>query len=401
MFHRSLLLFFLFAIANFTQAQTWSLVVGTQQRDEGLVIRPTIDGGAIASGEAANLIVKLNAAGKIDWVKKGNFGPAKSIFVLKNGYIISDRRGHVFKLNLQGDVLWSHAFGVEVRLTSLIKVSGGYVFALSSTNAPFQIIKIAADGKIVWSRQYLSENCASAEFTQIQKGSRGEFLVAGTSCFQDTIRLVTVDSLGKIVWKRDYQTPNFNVVVRSLKRTFDGGHIVAADIFGAGNNATLLMKVDRKGNIEWQKAYNGNLFVRSIILKQDGYTILADSIIFQVDSGGNIIGGLHPRLITTRGEDGNLLDLQRSKDGGYFASGKVKRPEPNFTYDFWILKVNESFEAPAAQCVINRDVAPPETQSILANVVNRGAIHSRKIRLNSEAFDPALKTIIPIVTACN
>ena len=120
----------IFTSAAYSQ-NTWSVAAGGGKSDEGQVIQPTADGGAIAAGgSGGGFVVKVNSAGNLQWMKKTNLGQIQSIIKRKDGYILSDR-GRVIKLNLQGDLVWGTRYNDDVVMTPLLKINGGYLFAAS------------------------------------------------------------------------------------------------------------------------------------------------------------------------------------------------------------------------------------------------------------------------------
>ncbi len=139
----------------------------------------------------------------------------------------------------------------------------------------------------------------------------------------------------------------------SIKPTSDGGYIVAGHTFsfGVGQDDVWVLKLDRSGNVQWQKSYGGtgSDAAASIAQTGDGGFVLTavttsfgeggydDVWILKLDSSGNIVwqksyGGIY------QDEAGTILP---TPDGGIVLTGWTASFQDR-QGDAWVLKLDGS-----------------------------------------------------------
>ena len=70
--------------------------------------------------------------------------------------------------------------------------------------------------------------------------------------------IIKLDSKGNIQWQKTYYEGKGHIKGTSIQQTLDKGYIVSAFIDVVGRREdTWLLKLDSKGNIQWQKIYGG------------------------------------------------------------------------------------------------------------------------------------------------
>lgn len=92
-------------------------------------------------------------------------------------------------------------------------------------------------------------------------GDGSVFEVATVNCGSPTecdIEVTKKASDGKIIWQKTFGGTSYDRAGQALAAT-DGGCLVlgSTSSFGAGNYDALLLKIDRQGNLVWQKTYGG------------------------------------------------------------------------------------------------------------------------------------------------
>ena len=192
-------------------------------------------------------------------------------------------------------------------------------------------------------------------------------------------------------WAKTYGGSDSDLAY-TIQQTSDGGYIAVGqtDSFGIDANNTLVLKLNKSGNVSWAKSYSGSIFAARLIQQTvDGGYVLAgqDSTIVKLDSSGNIIwqksyGSSMPRAIQQTkdggfivtcnstgfgpgGSDigvfnidsnGNLLwqkaygetnadvpsSIQQTSDGGYIVAGETNSFGTGNPTDMWILKLDSS-----------------------------------------------------------
>ena len=136
----------------------------------------------------------------------------------------------------------------------------------------------------------------------------------------------------------------------SIQPTADGGYIIAgiADSFGSGGDETWIVKLDEKGDIEWQKTYNGGGYLN------DHHAIVQTSDLgYMVATNKWISGERHDLWLLRLNGNGDIewqktygieiwhgaRSIQQTSDGGFIVAGYVW-----LVYgapDFWILKLDD------------------------------------------------------------
>ncbi len=123
-----------------------------------------------------------------------------------------------------------------------------------------------------------------------------------------------------------------NDYAHSIQQTSDGGYIVAGytESFGAGDFDAWVIKLDAKGNVQWQKTYGGKDDDEAYSIQQtsDGGYIVAgytyplcasdwDAWVIKLDARGNV------QWQKTYGgkDDDEAYSIQQTSDGGYIVAG--------------------------------------------------------------------------------
>ncbi|MEA3357598.1 MAG: hypothetical protein U9Q67_04150, partial [Patescibacteria group bacterium] len=192
------------------------------------------------------------------------------------------------KIDSQGKVEWSRTFGgsgddeaYSVQQTS----DGGYIIAgytesFGPGDIDFYLVKTDSQGMEEWSKTYGGD--VNSVAYSVQQTSDGGYIVAGTTYGQwarDNLYLVKMDLQGGEKWSKIYAEYEFC----SIQQTFDGGYIVA----GYRGIVSHLTKVDSQGSTEWTEDYrmpNGRLLLKSIRRTSDGgYILLGDFLSDSID----------------------------------------------------------------------------------------------------------------------
>ena len=350
----------------------WQKTFGGEGSDEAKSIQQTTDGGYIVAGYSSGdvYILKLDAKGKLEWQK--TFGgedsdEAKSIQqTTDGGYIVAGYKGrdvYILKLNSKGQLEWQKTFGGknDDGANSIQQSKdGGYIVtgwtsSFGSGQKDVYILKLNAKGELEWQKTFGGKN--DDEANSIQQTADGGYIVAGwTESFGfggKDVYILKLDAKGQVEWQKTFDGW-YDDVAKSIQQTKDGGYIVAGwtSSFGSGGHDVYILKLNSKGEVEWQKTFGeeGDDEANSIQQTKDGGYIVAgwtesfgfggkDVYILKLDAKGEVewqktFGGTH---------DDEANSIQQRKDGGYIVAGWTEFSDFFYRYAY-ILELNSKGE---------------------------------------------------------
>jgi hypothetical protein len=249
----------------------------------------------------------------------------------------------ILKLDAEGKVLWQHTYGNEhPDVASSLQLTGdggcivaghtwSYTFS-TNLNSDFLILKLNASGTQTWAKIYGGPDLERA--SSVQKTGDGGYIVAGHSTGNDVGDYYThawvlkLNGSGDITWNQAYGSWSKYVHADSIRQTYDGGYIMAGHTnSGPSQNWTdaWLVKLDAAGESVWQKGYGG-----------------------QVQEKGDY-----------------LYTVRQTGDGGYIASGGTESSGMG-EQDLWILKFDDT--GGIDDCVIVKELSmgQPDPQPVVS-----------------------------------
>ncbi len=191
---------------------------------------------------------KLNAQGALEWrkyfggtnndrahavVTGHDEGFVMAGFSESNDFDISDPRGSydfwVVKISDEGDMVWEHSYGgtgIDIAQDIAKTEDGGYIITGSS---------ISTDGDI--------------------SGPHGE----------SDVWVIKIDAEGALLWERSYGGSGFDAA-ESIRPTNDGGYVISGNskstdqdlVANTGENDLWLLKINAQGTIVWQQTFGGS-----------------------------------------------------------------------------------------------------------------------------------------------
>jgi len=251
----------------------------------------------------------------------------------------------LIKVDSLGNVVWSKRYGGprEERAFSVKQTSDGGYITVARTRSfvdtirwDVLLIKTYPNGNLQWARVY-SNRFLDDEPSDVIETSDGGYLVVGGaqpgSGSTNVILVMKINSSGDLQWVRWFGDTIYQDQAYSVKRTSDGGYIVAGRTgsYGSGNADIFLMKLDGSGNVVWARAYgrSGPDFGYDVQITSDGgfvvvgyYTSSGDTnaIIVKTNSSGNVqwyrvLGGTQMDA---------FYSVKQTSDGGFIATGITK-----------------------------------------------------------------------------
>ena len=393
-------------------AVQWARTYGFSNSETATDIRATSDGGFVLSGSigkyvtgvvlaAQALVVRLDANGNILWQRNygGVGGEAFSAIrpTADGGYIVAgyttsfgsgDLDAWVLKLDNAGNVTWQRAYGgTSSDVANVVEPTpdGGYVVAgytasYGAVNQDAWILKLAANGDVVWQKAYGGGGSANS----IQPTSDGGHIVAGyTQSYGAGIAdawVLKLDAAGDISWQRTYGS-GFHDEAKSVRQVADGGYVVAGHWgfnYLLGNNwygEAWVMRLDPAGNLIWQLTRGGNGFDEANAVEptvDGGYVAVGNqvrgsgyayegprAVLLKLDANGHVVW--------QRAYSATAASIQVTPDGGYIIGG---RSAPTGASGAWALKTDANGAVP--ECTVMTDVSWTSSEST-ATVVDSTA----------------------------
>ena len=401
----------------------WQSTFGGSRIEQGRESFPTDDGGYIVVGGSSSTdgdvtvqngtydfwVIKLDASGAIVWENSyGGTGNEKATAVEQTndgGYIIAGESNSsngdvannngeldywVIKIDGGGNLQWENNFGgtkSEEARDVIQTFDGGYLVAgytssddvdVNSNNGSIDIwiVKLDGGGSLQWEQNYGSTN-NDGGFIKVKQTQDGGFAISGTNSTNDgdvtfnngsiDFWLIKTDGKGNLLWEKSYGGSGIDLSY-ALDLTADGGFILAGatDRVGGdvmanyGQNDFWVLKLDKDGNILWERNYGGtsNDRVWSIkSLDDGGYVMTGSSNSNDIDITGNIgqidywvvkidaIGDIVWEQNYGGTSNDRVYHIHQANDGGFILSGDTESNDGtvgsnNGQRDYWVLKLN-------------------------------------------------------------
>ncbi len=297
----------------------WEKTIGSENLDIGWAIRPTDDGGYIIVGLTTHnskgmddlWLLKVDSEGNKLWENTHgytDFDSGSDIMQTSDGgYIIIGSVNNtgcasgqiwLLKTDSSGNILWEKAFGDagdNFGNSILITEDGGYLLVGSGFRSgetdgyDLWLIKTNADGDVLWDKKHGEEDFNMGWSTY--PTDEGGYIITGEkfSCpgNADTW-LLKIDKNGDILWEKTFPTSDLDRGV-SVAQTSEGGYIIAGHYFNGLKPDARLIKTDSNGNQEWIKTYGKSIrhdgFFSVQQTSDGGYILTGDTTSYGFDSG--------------------------------------------------------------------------------------------------------------------
>lgn len=199
----------------------------------------------------------------------------------------------------------------------------------------------AATVEIAWQGTVYDDNIVTGDLLPTGDGG---YLIAGSRYNSGNldVHLEKLDRSGNKKWERTYGGSG-QELSSVVQPSIDGGYLIAGstDSFNALFGGIYLLKIDRNGSREWEKAILSNHFTayaRNVLQNPDGSWIITGS------------GGGHTILVKTDAAGNKLWERELdgvcgetvvpAGDGGYVVSGKGTNGKGS--YSAYLVKTDEA-----------------------------------------------------------
>ena len=332
---------------NKGNAITWDKTFGGNSDDMGFSIIQTENGGYAIAGYT----ILPRREKKDDWRSK-------------LGYIILEKSKKqdfwIIKLDKNGNMEWDETFGGEetdVARSIIQTKDGGYIIAgfiwtVYASKQDICVIKLDENGNIEWEKTFDKDEHDIA-YSIIQTKDGGYAIAGGTGKrFWGEVNcwIMKLDAKGNMEWDNNFGGIGWDEIY-SIIQTKGGGFIAAGSAWskGAGRGDVCVVKLDRKGYLVWIKTFGGSDYdeARSIIQTGDGgYTVAGFTV--SEDTGDRNVWIIkldkNGNKVWDRTFGGTSEDWANSiiqtKDRGYMVAGWTSSMGAGKT-DVWIIKLNK------------------------------------------------------------
>lgn len=305
----------------------------------------------------------------------------------------------VVKLNAAGNIDWKAFYGgsnsdgaISIEPTS----DGGYVFAgysssndydlpASNNGSNLWVAKISSSGILQWSKTFGGSDYEDA--SSIFELADGSYIVGGTTNSTDgdvsspngdnDCWVLKLDASGNLLWEKSYGGSGYESM-NKLAPTVDGGFVFLAyaqsefpqaangDVIGhhGGWGDLWLVKLDANGNIQWSKCLGGSsgespgdliqtaagdLVVLGVSASQDGDAIFTSSVdtggcwVAKLDNAGNMLWEVKHGVTAGTGSgivedaNGNFVIIATSTNNGPDVSGYLGAA---WKGDYWVMAMD-------------------------------------------------------------
>ncbi|MGA9099444.1 MAG: hypothetical protein WB392_11000 [Methanotrichaceae archaeon] len=268
------------------------------------------------------------------------------------GYIIAgytSSRGEgsdlwLLKTDSNGSEQWNRTFGgsgEDVGYSVQQTGDGGYIVTGSTKsygigNERLWLLKTDSSGSKEWDRIFGGFVSSSGDGGwSVDQTDDGGYIVTGYTMSYGAggkdLWLIKTNSTGYPQWDKTFGGSKDDVGM-SVVQALDGGYVVAGRTasFGPGDDDIWLLKVDPKGNEQWNRTFGGpkDDVCFQVISLNDGYALTGRT----ESSGGKkaflIKTDLQGKMIWERtyGENSSGISLQQTDDGGFIIAGNTDSP---------------------------------------------------------------------------
>lgn len=253
-------------------------------RIQGYGITRSHDSAYIIAGQKDDypFALKMDAGGNLLWSKQysAGFGSMYCVTetsdqnVLMAGYIYNSQAGAddilLIKTTQQGDVIWSktidmgysdHPYSIRQTTDNGFIISGGSSSGAAPPYYRALVIKLDADGNLVWGRMFHSGNMGNYAYGAAEAPDGGFVVtgsVGGSSSWPSYLVLFKLDQNGNLLWSKKEDT--------SMQEGSCGNDLIILPdgiicYKTTSNYEAFLLKTDLSGNTLWCKSLNiiGNL----------------------------------------------------------------------------------------------------------------------------------------------
>ena len=255
--------------------------------DEGIVIvgkqSPQIN------GQSDFWVIKTDSRGLLEWEKifggAGNEEGYDAIATSNGGFLLvgytwshgNKQQIYAIKTDFHGNTEWEKTYGGsmwEIGYAVIEVAGGGYVIAgfsnspgISSGNTDMYLVKIDAQGEVVWEKSYGNQGFPNHEWAYdiIQTLDEGYIIVGARDRYSSgsvNALVLRTDKAGNIIWEKEFlDESQVSEAIYSISSSTDGAFYLCSSLNSIASPDIYqprIIKIDGSGNIDWQRKFNSN-----------------------------------------------------------------------------------------------------------------------------------------------
>jgi hypothetical protein len=256
----------------------WTRIYAGTGFEDGRSVEQTSDGGFIVCGYSSNIptgfrLIKTDAAGDTLWtrVMSGSGFTVRQTsdggYIATGGTISGGWDLYLVRLDNAGNVSWANQYGgnyLEVGYDVRQTADGGFIAigvteSFGAGDRDIYIVKTDAAGVLQWSKT-IGEALDDFGHSIIQTTDGGYALTAEAYSFATggyDSYVAKLDAAGNLTWSWVYFDAFSGTISKGICETLDGGLAVTG--YRSLPAQSILFKTDAGGNVEWARAYGGNV----------------------------------------------------------------------------------------------------------------------------------------------
>ncbi|WP_282784246.1 PQQ-binding-like beta-propeller repeat protein [Phaeodactylibacter xiamenensis] len=171
---------------------------------------------------------------------------------------------HLSRVSPEGDLIWSKLLeNTTVSIAGPLLYFPGQEFlmgisekSLGFPDVEVQLYKFDLEGNLIWQETIVESGPVYPNSARIVSVQDDEIMVSFSS--GNDVVLIRMDTAGNIIWERKFEGERLDISVGGIQ-TLDGHYLLLANTssYGNGEFDVMLTKVDRQGEIIWDKVYGG------------------------------------------------------------------------------------------------------------------------------------------------
>lgn len=273
---------------------------------------------------------------------------------------------------------------------------GGYDRTSPDGSDPWRqvyIVKTDKDGNLQWQRSYggadLNDNGRD-----IVETPEGDFICSGyvgypylTKDFYVRAQVMKINAQGQIIWIKEYPVQEYNQAFIEINRTLDGNYLLSGEYFhnryvlinDPNRSGGIFLKIDADGNTLWFKRYQQEVleagfydFVElpdsSIVTIGTGYFYpYKHSVLVKFDKQGNVKWKQAYKFNYEWDAGDALFEILYTKDNGFALCGhgtSTDLSNPLAIGKGWVLKI-DSLGCAILMCIVATDEPTKEKNNTI------------------------------------